>query len=240
MPPLRAVCSAMKWPEVSICSLLPVNSPVVILYWRVILSVLRHLSPARKVCVVVGEYRMDNGPSYDVICQMNWRFRSSPSLAEPVVAQSIPSVPVVQPTVQASVPVVQPTVQASVPVAKPTGPPSTPVVPLTVPEVQPAPKEDERKSAGRVTLTVEEPVTVAAPTSRESLVVLVYQNTKKMVTVTTMENAVAQARDLFDLEEQEVVLTYLGAELTRSVKMELLPAMTELLVSVKGEQHPCT
>ncbi|CAC5410023.1 unnamed protein product [Mytilus coruscus] len=130
-------------------------------------------------------------------------------------------------------PVVQPTVQASVPVAKPTGQHSTPVVPLTVPEVQPAPKEDERKSAGRVTPTVEEPVTVAAPTSLESLVVLVYQNTKKMVTVTTMENAVAQARDLFDLEEQEVVLTYLGAELTRSVKMELLPAMTELLVSVK-------
>ncbi|CAC5380398.1 unnamed protein product [Mytilus coruscus] len=131
-----------------------------------------------------------------------------------------------------SVPVVQPTVQASVPVAKPTGPPSTPVEPLTVPEVQPVPKEDERKSAGRVTPTVEEPVTVAVPTSREYLVVLVYQNTKKMVTVTTMENAVAQARDLFDLEEQEVVLTYLGAELTRSVKMELLPAVTELMVSV--------
>ncbi|CAC5391902.1 unnamed protein product [Mytilus coruscus] len=233
MPPLRAVCSAMKWSQVSIYSLHPVNSPVVILYWRVILSVLRHLSPARRACVAVEEYRGNNGPSYDVICQMNWRFRSSPSVAEPVVAQSIPSVPVAQPTVQASVPVVHPTVQAIVPLVQSTVPPSTPVVPLTVPEVQPAPKEDERKSAGRVTPTVEEPVTVAAPTSRESLVVLVYQNTKKMDTVTTMENALAQARDLFDLEEQEVVLTYLGAELTRSVKMELLPAMTELVVSVK-------
>ncbi|CAC5371668.1 unnamed protein product [Mytilus coruscus] len=233
MQPLRAVCSAMKWPQVSIYSLHPVNSPVVILYWRVILSVLRHLSPARKACVAVEEYRANNSPSYDVICQMNWRFRSSPSVAEPVVAQSIPGVPVAQPTVQASVPVAQPTVQASVPLVQPTVQASAPVVPLTVPEVQPAPKEDERKSAGRVTPTVEEPVTVAAPTSQESLVVLVYQNTKKMVTVTTMENAVAQARDLFDLEEQEVVLTYLGAEITRSVKMELLPAMTELMVSVK-------
>ncbi|CAC5395820.1 unnamed protein product [Mytilus coruscus] len=137
---------------------------------RVILSVLRYLSPARKACVAVEEYRGNNSPSYDVICQMNWRFRSSPSVAEPVVAQSISSVPVVQPTVQASAPVVQST-----------APPSTPVVPFTVPGGTTCPKDDERKSAGRVTPTVEEPVTVAAPTSQESLVVLVYQNTKKMV-----------------------------------------------------------
>ena len=34
-------------------------------------------------------------------------------------------------------------------------------------------------------------------------------------------------------EDKEVVLTYLGAELTRSVRMELLPAMAELTVTVK-------
>ncbi|CAC5410639.1 unnamed protein product [Mytilus coruscus] len=40
-------------------------------------------------------------------------------------------------------------------------------------------------------------------------------------------------RDLFDLEEQEVVLTYLRAEMTKSVKMEVFSAMTELLVAVR-------
>ncbi|CAC5388168.1 unnamed protein product [Mytilus coruscus] len=142
--------------------------------------------------------------------------------AEPVVAQSTQSAPVVQLTVQVSAPVVQPTV-----------PSSTPVVPPTVTEVQPAIPEEDMKSVGRVTPPVEEPVAVAAPISRESLVVLVYRNTRKMVTVINVETALMQARDLFDLEEEEVVLTYQGAEITRSVKIELLPAMAELLVVVR-------
>ncbi|CAC5398401.1 unnamed protein product [Mytilus coruscus] len=85
MPPLRAVCSAMKWQQLSVYSLHPVNSPVVILYWRVILSILRFLSPANRACVALEEYRGNNGPTYDVICQMNGKFCR---VAEPVVAQS--------------------------------------------------------------------------------------------------------------------------------------------------------
>ncbi|VDI22771.1 Hypothetical predicted protein [Mytilus galloprovincialis] len=89
-------------------------------------------------------------------------------------------------------------------------------------------KEEE----GGVTPPVEEPAAVATKPD-ESLVVLVYHNTRKLVAVTSVASAVAQARELFDLEDQEVVLTYLGAELTRSVRMELLPAMAELTVTVK-------
>ncbi|CAG2210539.1 unnamed protein product [Mytilus edulis] len=78
-------------------------------------------------------------------------------------------------------------------------------------------KEEEK----RVTPQVEEPV---ATNPCESLVVLVFHNTRKLVAVTS----VAQARDLFDLEDQEVVLAYLGAELTRSVRKELLPAISDV------------
>ncbi|VDI08043.1 Hypothetical predicted protein [Mytilus galloprovincialis] len=51
----------------------PNTSPVVILYWRVMLSVLRYLSPAHRACVALDEYQGNNGPSYD-LCQANSRF----------------------------------------------------------------------------------------------------------------------------------------------------------------------
>ncbi|CAC5392142.1 unnamed protein product [Mytilus coruscus] len=57
--------------------------------------------------------------------------------------------------------------------------------------------------------------------------------TRKMVTVTIVQSAIERARDLFDLEEEVVVRTYQGAEVTRNVKLGLLPVVAELLVVVK-------
>ncbi|XP_063436976.1 uncharacterized protein LOC134718406 [Mytilus trossulus] len=200
MPPLRAVCQQMNWQKCSVYSLHPITSPVVILYWRVILGVLRYLSPAHRACVALDEYQGDNGPTYDILCQANSRFCQ---VAEPVVAQSTTIVPATE--------------TSSVDVPQVTQP------------VQPVPQREEEE---RVTPPVEEPVAMATKPD-ESLVILVYHNTRKLVGVTSVANAVAQAREVFDLEDQEVVLTYLGAELTRSVRMELLPAMAELVVTVK-------
>ena len=50
MPPLRTVCMEMNWQKHSVYSLHPITSPVVVLYWRVMLSVLRYLSPAHRAC----------------------------------------------------------------------------------------------------------------------------------------------------------------------------------------------
>ncbi|CAG2234680.1 unnamed protein product [Mytilus edulis] len=75
------------------------HQPGIILYWRVILGVLRYLSPAHRACVALDEYQGVNGPAYDILCQTNSRFCQ---VAEPVVAQSTTSVSVPETTVQAS------------------------------------------------------------------------------------------------------------------------------------------
>lgn len=54
---------------------------------------------------------------------------------------------------------------------------------------------------------------------------MLYNNTRKMVTV------VQKAKDLFDLKEEEV--TYIGADITLGVKLEMLPAVAELHVVVQ-------
>ncbi|CAG2234386.1 unnamed protein product [Mytilus edulis] len=54
-----------------------------------------------------------------------------------------------------------------------------------------------------VTPPVEEPV--AEATNPNESQVLVFHNTRKLVAVTSVASAVAQARELFDLEDQEVV-----------------------------------
>lgn len=169
MPPLRAVCSELKWKRFSVYSFHPIASPVVILYRRVILSVLRFLSPAHRACVALDEYQGNNGPSYEILCQTNWRCCH---VAEPIVAQSTPSVSVVKPSVQASAEV------------------EAVVVPPVTPRVQPTSQEEEK----RVTSPVEEPASVATTTCREFLVVLLFQNTRKLVTVTSVTSAVTQAR----------------------------------------------
>ncbi|VDI22456.1 Hypothetical predicted protein [Mytilus galloprovincialis] len=186
MPPLRAVCSAMKWPQRRVYTIHPFNSPVVVLYWRVMLSLIRHLSQANRITIAMDEYTGNN---------------------EPAVAQSTTRVPATETSCSSS---------------------SVDVPPVTQP-LQSVPQREEEE---RVTPPVEEPVAVATKPD-ESLVVLVYHNTRKLVGVTSVASAVAQAREVFDLEDQEVVLTYLGAELTSSVRMELLPAMAELTVTRK-------
>ncbi|CAG2243272.1 unnamed protein product [Mytilus edulis] len=167
-------------------------------------------------CKIQG---VDMPPLRAVCLEMNWQKCSvipcipSPArfcqVAEPVVAQSTTSVPVPETTVQASS--------------------SSVDVPPVTQTMQSVPQKEEEK---RVTPPVEEPVAVTT-NPNESLLVLVFHNTRQLVAVTYVASAVAQARELFDLEDQEVVLTYLGAELTRSVRMELLPAMAELTVTVK-------
>ncbi|CAG2220118.1 unnamed protein product [Mytilus edulis] len=81
------------------------------------------------------------------------------------------------------------------------------------PEVQLAPQEKEERvtqnvEEKRVTPPVEEPVAVAT-TPSESFGVLIFQNTRKLCAVTSVNSAVTQAKELFDLEYQQVVLTYL-------------------------------
>lgn len=73
----------------------------------------------------------------------------------------------------------------------------------------------------------------ASTPTKESLVVLMYQTTRKMVTVTTVQSAIKKANDIFDLEEAGLILQYLGADVTWGVKLELLPAVAELQVVVK-------
>ncbi|CAG2193848.1 unnamed protein product [Mytilus edulis] len=171
------------------------------------------MPPLRAVCLEMNWQKVQcvfpashHQPGSDIILEGDPRFCQ---VAEPVVAQSTTSVPVPETTVQASS--------------------SSVDVPPVTRTVQSVPQKEEEK---RVTPPVEEPVAVAT-NPNESLVVLVFHNTRKLVAVTSVASAVAQARELFDLEDQEVVLTYLGAELTRSVRMELLPAMAELTVTVK-------
>ncbi|XP_071181293.1 uncharacterized protein [Mytilus edulis] len=207
MPPLRAVCSAMKWPQRRVYTIHPFNSPVVVLYWRVMLSLIRHLSQANRITIAMDEYTGNNGPTYDLVCQMNWKFMATTAVAEPAVAQATTRVPATETSCSSS---------------------SVDVPPVTQP-LQSVPQREEEE---RVTPPVEEPAAVATKPD-ESLVVLVYHNTRKLVGVTSVASAVAQAREVFDLEDQEVVLAYLGAELTSSVRMELLPAMAELTVTSK-------
>ncbi|CAC5381018.1 unnamed protein product [Mytilus coruscus] len=74
-----------------------------------------------------------------------------------------------------------------------TGTSSTDLVVLpNVQDDKPAVPEEKRKSTGRVTPTVEEPM--AAITVRESLVVLVYQNTRKMSRSQIKEKALQQCK----------------------------------------------
>ncbi|CAG2244040.1 unnamed protein product [Mytilus edulis] len=171
------------------------------------LSLIRHLSQANRITIAMDEYTGNNGPTYDLVCQMNWKFMAATAVAEPAVAQSTTRVPATEASCSSS----------SVDVPQGTQP------------LQSVPQREEEE---RVTPPVEEPVAVATK-PEESLVVLVYHNTRKLVGVTSVASAVAQAREVFDLEDQEVVLTYLGAELTSSVRMELLPAMAELTVTRK-------
>ncbi|CAG2250600.1 unnamed protein product [Mytilus edulis] len=157
MPPDQAVCSAMNWQMRRVYTINPFNSQVVVLYWRVMLSLLRYLSQANRITIAMDEYTGTTVP----------HTRTSEEGAQ-------------------------------------------------------GNREcGEKRSGGRGIYPIE-----------ESPVVLLYHNTRKMVTVITVQSAVQEAKDLFDLEEEEVVLTYLVSEITLGVTLELLPAVAELHVVV--------
>ncbi|VDI71141.1 Hypothetical predicted protein [Mytilus galloprovincialis] len=133
------------------------------------LSLIRHLSQANRITIAMDEYTGNNGPTYDLVCQMNWKFMAATAVAEPAVAQSTTRVPATETSCSSS---------------------SVDVPPVTQP-LQSVPQREEEE---RVTPPVEEPVAVATKPD-ESLVVLVYHNTRKLVGVTSVASAVAQARE---------------------------------------------
>ncbi|CAG2247070.1 unnamed protein product [Mytilus edulis] len=96
------------------------------------------------------------------------------------------------------------------------------------PVTQSLPKREEEE---RVTPPVEEPVAVATNPD-ESLVVLVFHNTRKLVAVTSVASAVAQARDVFDLEDQEILET---TEELKEYSVDLVKGFKQPEVRTIGE-----
>lgn len=168
MPLLRAFCSAKKWQQRPVYTIHPFNSPVVVLYWRVMLSLLRHLCQANRTTVAMDGYTGHKSPTYDLVCQMNWKFMASTIVVEPVVAKTKEYVQVVREVgVIASTIVVEPVVAKA---RK-----SVPAVRKVVKTQEPVTEEPNATGSVKKTVAVAE----ASTLTEEFLVVLAVQQHKE-------------------------------------------------------------
>ncbi|CAG2241401.1 unnamed protein product [Mytilus edulis] len=114
MPVFRTVCREMGWPTQAWFKIAPVckiSSPVCILHWRVMSSVLHFLTPTHQDMMFTEKYiQWENNLSLEVLQEMNKLFMASPVVSDlvPAGAESSSPAPVDKTSTIPDVPEVSP------------------------------------------------------------------------------------------------------------------------------------
>ena len=175
----------MGWPQERVYTLHPFNSPVVVLYWRVMLPLLRFLNEEARhtVAAQVWSHSSDNPDSAELTA-MNWAFTQQ---------------------------------QASQDEPQSVSPPASPQ------RSQPA----QHEKMSHALAPPERPPVLPPEEFPLTLVILRYQNTRRMVTVRTVPAARDHAVRLFDVDPP-VTLLHDGVEVTDFVRLDMLPPVATL------------